>query len=472
MFRIISITGRGVADRELTTVKAVGSDYEYVTNREDKSREIDVYIEIRDKNPSEMRKRIDDVSAFFSWEGYKPVVFSDEPDMTYLAEYEGYEEELEYHHIGIHRGVIKLLVQPHKSKDEKELSLQDATIVDNNGDVPTAPIIELTALQPTTYAMIENGIGEYNLIGFPLDEEGNEQAVDEKVRVLYEDGSTIDSWSTTTNYVDTNFNDVRGVMTSDGSGIRAQTYGTGTKMHGPAITKELPRSLTDFEIVTNIDIVSNREADNFRVELYFVDENLKMLGKIGIKDNSRAFKRRYGLGRVGNYRGKGRANGYAIGGHNYSRDITATTTLFNLWVRREGNLYTFYIGRWRSNRHEWVAKETYLDANGQFNGKLRYITLFVGNYKDRTVPSRLRFNNVEVFELRQLTVDQTPYILRAGDVVTFDHENEDILINGEDVMFLKHFGGEFWRLPKGMNNVILSPPGAFTGTMKYREKQK
>src|SRR5690625_6701248 len=84
-----------------------------------------------------------------------------------------------------------------------------------------------------------------------------------------------------------------------------------------------------------------------------------------------------------------------------------------------------------------------------YGGRLKYIQIYLGSFKDRTVPRRLRVNNVEVFELKRLTVDQTPYILKAGDVVTFDHEAEEILINGEDSMRLKDFGADFFRLHSG-----------------------
>src|SRR5699024_5662299 len=161
----------------------------------------------------------------------------------------------------------------------------------------------------------------------------------------------------------------------------------------------------DFKIASSFDIISNNELHNFRMEIYFLDENLDMIGKLGVKDNSRVFKRRYGLGRVGPYRGSGPENGYAIGGHNYNRDITSTNTLMHLWVTREGNLYTFYIARWANQKYNWVAKETYLDASGEFSGKLKYITLFICSYKDRIILSRLRINYLLVNELKYITHD-------------------------------------------------------------------
>jgi len=141
-------------------------------------------------------------------------------------------------------------------------------------------------------------------------------------------------------------------------------------------------------------------------------------------------------------------------------------------VKREGNLYTFYIARWRNNRHQNTYTATYRDNNGEYSGRLRYIQIYVGNYKDRAVPRRLRINNLEVFELKRLAVDQTPYILSAGDVVTFDHETEEILINGEDSMRLKDFGADFFRLHSGYNQLTVSPEDTFEAYLRYTNKYK
>lgn len=436
-------------------------------------REVVVRFKISDKTNEGFRNRLNKLNSILNGTK-KTLSFTDEDVFFYatLSELELPEEESN----SLIGTITFLCTDPYKySKKEKEFEINDDVIVvENEGNESTAPVIELTAHKPTTYAMIENGVDEYNLVGFPLEEDGQEEIVDDRVSIFREDGSTLNEWSTTLYEVDNNFIDVSGTMTSDGAGIRAESYGKGNKMHGPAVTKELPKALQDFEITADLDIISRRDIENWRAEVYFLDENLKMLGKMGVKDNSRTFKRRFGLGRVGHYRGTGKSNGYAIGSHNYSRNTNVDATIMHLKVKREGDLYTFYIGRWRTGRYQWVVEETYKDKAGTFNGRLKYITLFLGNYQDRPVPFRMRFNKVEVFELKQLTVDQTPYILRPGDVVTFDHVEEDILINGENAMRLKNFGvgNSFWQLLKGHNSVTISPPDTFTGKIKFREKYK
>lgn len=470
-----SVYGRGLPAVEIHPSTAPFFDGSRIHWSRIIERIISVKITMKGGSIPDLREKITDLAMVLTSDRDVEIQFSDEPHLVYYGRFNGFTNEFEVSS----KTQIEFEIicgDPYKySKKEKEFEINDDVIVvENEGNESTAPIIELTAHKPTTYAMIENGVDEYNLVGFPLEEDGQEEIVDDRVSIFREDGSTLNEWSTTLYEVDKNFIDVSGTMTSDGAGIRAESYGKGNKMHGPAVTKELPKALQDFEITADLDIISRRDIENWRAEVYFLDENLKMLGKMGVKDNSRTFKRRFGLGRVGHYRGTGKSNGYAIGSHNYSRNTNVDATIMHLKVKREGDLYTFYIGRWRTGRYQWVVEETYKDKAGTFNGRLKYITLFLGNYQDRPVPFRMRFNKVEVFELKQLTVDQTPYILRPGDVVTFDHVKEDILINGENAMRLKNFGvgNSFWQLLKGYNSVTISPPDTFTGKIKYREKYK
>src|SRR5699024_12379126 len=68
---------------------------------------------------------------------------------------------------------------PYKySKEEKKVSAEDITIINNEGNEPTEPIVELTATKKATFAMISKPNDEYNLLGYPLEEEGQEEVVD------------------------------------------------------------------------------------------------------------------------------------------------------------------------------------------------------------------------------------------------------------------------------------------------------
>src|SRR5690625_7447927 len=82
-------------------------------------------------------------------------------------------------------------------------------------------------------------------------------------------------------------------------------------------------------------------------------------------------------------------------------------TLFYVRVKRVVDTFDFYIAEWRGAKHERSWHEVYRDVNNEYAGKLKYITLYIGNYADRYLPSRLRINSVEVFELATVEEDKT-----------------------------------------------------------------
>lgn len=471
--RIIDVRGRGITEQELTTVHVIGSDEDYVTYRTKPTRFLEIDYEIRAKNKEELRKKIDAVSAIIETTEKVPIIFPDEPDMTYYGEYAGVEENVEYHHVGIHRGTIYILRDKYKYGPEKTVeTTSDTFIVENNGTAEAEPIIELTATQKATFAMVATE-DEYNLIGTPADDDV--VVVDEKTSVLYENGSTIDTWITpvTLDVVDSHFIDhIDGIMGTDGAGIRPETWGTvGQKQHGAGALKELQEPIQDFEIETTFDVISTREIENWRMGIMLFDEFMNNIGMIGLKDNSRNYKRRTPLARIGPYRGSGRGSGYLIGDDS-KVDNARDTTLFYLRFRREGKTFDVYIGEWRSQRHVRNWTGTYHDVANEYMGRLKYISLYITSYQDRVRPTRLRINSVEVFELTKATVDQTPYIIYPGDVVTFDHTIADILLNGESRKDLKNFGGSFFTLKKGVNTLTVTPENTFSTKITYRERYK
>src|SRR5690606_20232218 len=140
--------------------------------------------------------------------------------------------------------------------------------------------------------------------------------------------------------------------------------------------------------------------------------------------------------------------------------------------RREGNRYTFYIANWKNGKHRNALSKSFVDTSNQFTGRLKYITLFIGKYQDRPSPARLRINNVEVFQIKTITEDQTPYIAYPGDLITFDHVNDELLINGEDRTDLKDFGGTYFKLAKGENQLVTFPDGALATQVRFKERFK
>ncbi|WP_461181832.1 distal tail protein Dit, partial [Virgibacillus kimchii] len=204
------------------------------------------------------------------------IQFDNVPGKTYIGRVTGEITDYSRPAPTLRSGTLVFLCKPFKYGPERsQLLTADTAIIENPGTTEADPIFEMEVLEPVTFAMVSNG-EEYNLIGKPVEEEGNEEIVDEKVSVLYENGSTVDEWEISSpDHVDEHANDIDGRMVGDpGVGIRADSYGTGNRMHGPAITRELPEAIQDFEISSVFDIISRREIENFRMEIYFHDENM------------------------------------------------------------------------------------------------------------------------------------------------------------------------------------------------------
>src|SRR5690606_17185695 len=290
--RIIAVRGRGITEQELTTVRVIGSNEDYVTYRTKPPRFLEIDFEIRAKNKEELRKKIDAVSAIIETTEKVPIVFPDEPDMTYYGEYSGVEEDVEYHHVGIHRGTIYILRDKHKYGSEKSVETTSDTFnVENEGTAETEPVIELTATEKATFAMVSNG-EEYNLIGQPSDVE--QQIVDEKNVVLDEVGDTIDTWQPAPGF--------NGTLVRGSQGIQVGNWGSGSGWHGPGAIKEID-PIQDFEIEFFVYVRSETPDRTFRISTNYYDEHMNELGMLRLWDNSDRILRKVVEARVGPYVG-------------------------------------------------------------------------------------------------------------------------------------------------------------------------
>jgi hypothetical protein len=89
-----------------------------------------------------------------------------------------------------------------------------------------------------------------------------------------------------------------------------------------------------------------------------------------------------------------------------------------------------------------------------------------------TVPATTqRINDLKVFQINSPGSNQIPYVARAGDVVVFDHQNDIIRRNGEDITKEKAFIGEYFPLQKGLNTIFVEPAAAITSSkVRWRPK--
>lgn len=392
--------------------------------------------------------------------------FDDEPGRTYFALVQNTIEDFERISI-LRQGSINFLcLDPYGYGPEIPfLFPSDAVNLTNSGTADADPIFELEVLKPVTFAMIQNQNEEYMMIGRPLSV--SEEVVNTKKLLFKEVGDTLDTWTNPPQSVDGGV--VSGTMNSDGAGITVPNYGTGDKWHGPALLKEVTPA-QDFEVDVHLQMRTTEVSQTARVEVYLYDEGMNVLGKMAIMDNQLRLYQKNGEARFGKWTENPHEN-YLISSKNYQY---AWDYWFGmLRFRRVGNELEFYITRiGTNNKHVYSLKKTFRDTGNEFNGKLKYVQIHIGTHGSTGRAYSAKMFSVSAHELTQATEDQTPYIAQTNDVITFDHLNDEILINGEDRKDLKDFGASYFQLAKGGNALVVHPDDSFETRVKYRNRYR
>lgn len=454
---------------ELTTLSVPGKDGSYLVESKIGIRDVDIELLVESDSLVELDDKKHLIyDLFYSREPF--TIIRDFKNLELSVIQEGsYDIENITCSDGEFDITLKML-DPYLYGPEKTLSFPaDIVTFDNNGTAEADPIFELTAKKKTTFAMISNGDNEYNLIGKPADVD--EQLVDEKTLIFSERGETLNTWSDAGTQFD-NGKVTGGQLGTDGTGIHPLTYGDPGDWegwYGPALMKEIS-PIQDFEVEMRLRADTDRPDQLYRIEFYLYDENMNVLGKMAVRDFSLTMDRYAAEGRFGPFLGAGR--NYLISQENYIREGSHFHGMVRM--RRVGQEFEFYVARLRTGenegRHHDILKQTFHDVNNEYQGKLRYVQINIARNTQGRSANVPRINAISAYELRQATVDQTPYILNAGDKVLFDHKDDDILVNGEPRNDLKNFGGSFFKLKKGENMIIVSPEDTFDTKVTFRDK--
>lgn len=463
-FIVNNVDGRGVLGEEISTIEVPGMAGAYQSSKYTPTRTLSVSISLKGESFADLRKKIDRLSSILITDEPVPIKFSDEPDVTYYGSLGGVDHKIEVS--CIYQAVLNFLcTDPFKYGEEDTVNFQsDVLNLQYDGTAPASPIFELEVLKPVTFAMVQNQYDEYQLVGVPT--AVDEQVVDTRTLLFEEVGKTLDQWTSDGTAVDRG--NVSGRFDTDDAGITVPNYGTGKRWHGPALMREIPGT-QDFEVKAHLQMRSTEPNQVGRVEFYLYDEHMNVLGKMAIVDNQVQVYKRYGEARFGPFLGE--HINYPISSRNYFYD-------WNYWFgmlrfRRIGKTFEFYITRiGTNNKHVYSIKKTYVDNANQYAGKLKYVQIHIARFGDNPRPYSSKFFSVSAHALAEAKVDQTPYIARPRDIITLDNFNKEILINGEDVKNLKDFGGSFFNLQRGENQLIVHPANSFITKVRYSDRYK
>jgi len=479
-FIVNSVYGRGITAMDNQLVRLPKRPGALISSYSIPERILNVTITMKGTSGDDLRKRIDELNEILYTEDNEvPIEFIDEEERTYYGKLDAAETELEKSNV--YKAELTFLCSdPYKYGPEETEELGDISTIRNIGTAEASPIFELTAKEKTTFAMISLGAeedSEYNLIGTPVDLD--EVIVDERTVILEERGESLDTWSDSGVKVDGSKAEVTGTLGTDGTGVVVLNYGSPSSdatWYGPALLKEI-NPIQDFEVEMRLRAESKRPSDVYRIEFYLFDENMDTIGKMAIWDNSQARYQYVAEGRIGDYVGK--YENYLISSRNYNFNRKHFHGLIRM--RRVGRKIEFYVARTahgsgETGRHYDEMLIPFTDNGGEYQGDLKYVQIHIGTHQKGTKVNLPRINNFKVTEISEATVDQTPYILYPDDVVTFDHKEDDIRVNGESIFgegdnpIKKDFGGDYFGLDKGFNEIIVTPSNTFESKVTFRDK--
>lgn len=403
---------------------------------------------------------IDELKRWLITKDPVPLEFDDEPGRTYFAVIQNSIEDFEKM-VSLRQGTLQFLCpDPYSYGEEKHAVISsDASIVHNDGIEEADPIFELEVVQHSTFALIQNQDEEYQMVGEPPNVE-TQPFVKEQL-ILHSTMSTTNGW-TAGNQVDNG--SVEGTMISNGSRFLVQSFGNDSeaKWHGPALKTSLSQTLQDFRLDALIQNINGVEEVG-KVEIYLLDVNSVIIGRITLKDAWQDFRRN---------RGEAKAGG--TGGH-YLLDQNYEGAWNNfkgmLRLERIGNQWLSYIAQIKPDgTHHARETRRYTDTANRYMDRVAQIQVHIskfGGFKH----GQMSIDDLKVWKINQPQNHlQQPYLLYPGDILTFDHANDDILLNGEDRTDLKHFGASYFKLKPGQNTIIVQPSDTFTPRLRYRER--
>jgi predicted phage tail component-like protein len=463
-FTTLTVSGRANLSNRINTFEVPGMNGLMESNEQNTSeREITVKYKINDKTNEGFRRRTTLLNSLL--EGSKKVLsFTDEEAIYYatLSENE-LPEESSNNLVGT---LTFLCSDPNKYGPETPIIFSgDSAVLDTLGSAESEAIFELEVLAPITFAMIQNQFDEYMMIGRPTPVEST--AKEEYTLLLSDAMNTLTGWAAATTVTD---GYIRGEIETDGASFRPRSFGIAVapeKWQGPGLVKSFPEEVQDFEMDC---VIGNHNVGwgTGMIEVYLLDTLDRQVARIHMSDS---------------WPGSDRIDGRVqLGYDQYQRFpyITSAPNNIKNWnnfyglmkLQRRGNRWWFYFAKIVDGRRVYVQHKHYIPpVGGIFEDKIAKVQVIFRKWPN-TEATRMNIYNLKFWRINNLAEDEVPIIANPGDIITFDHKNEEILINGEDAKNLKDFGASYFTLKKGENQLILHPSDSFSASGYYRDSYK
>lgn len=343
------------------------------------------------------------------------------------------------------------MLDPYLYRPEKTRTGVNSLAINNEGGELTYPRIKIDVKKDATFIAVSNG-NQLNMIGNYVDADQGYKPFKREERVFWDEmGSTV-SWSNSTTVEE---GTISGTMLADGYSFYASDYGDdSSNWHGPAKKKAIGGTLQDFQV----DAILRQQGGAGQVgsvEVLLLDVQNRVVGKIVLSKRSS-----YNMAVHARIRAGNEQSGHNIMNSRGQYDWVWASFSGVLKIGRIGDYWYAHViaddGKGSLYR-EWT------DRRGIAKAPIAQVQVQIWKYGSTPASSVQSIDDVKVFKINSQE-DGIPYIATAEDVIEFDHVNDVIYKNGQEIMKEKAFIGEFFGLYPGSNGILTEPKDAIGKT--------
>ncbi|PHC44650.1 phage tail protein [Bacillus toyonensis] len=437
-----------------------------------KMRKVIVPVALLYDSAEEAEKLKEEIADWLVTDQPCELIFDDEKDRTFLAVV---DETLDLDQIvNIGEGTLIFICPvPYKLGPIRnaKVKLEQNNIfkmdVLNEGSVFSEPKFKIQVENPSTFIDIINKNGDQHFrIGYPV--KIDETPMSRYELVMHDKANSLVGWTEVGKDFVSDYGIVVGKMIADGARFMSSDYGQGQFWHGPAVKRSITGGpLQDFTLDAIVECRNSDPGTMGRVELYLLDENSVVVGKVGMFDAYRNSSENFGEVIAGN------------GDYNH-RIIAETGYYRTTWNDFYGRLHIARVGNYwqgdialideKGNYHTERFVQWY-DTGNSFMKKVAQIVVHICAFND--APSLIAaVHDIKVQKVNSNTERQIPYIVQKGDRVEIDSSDASIRINGADSINIKDFMSDYIRIEKGKNEIEIFPNNIGQVDVTYRERYR
>lgn len=440
-------------------IRIPGKAGAYLDSTETDVRIRDVPIFIKATSKSNLRKLEEEITAWLITDEPEELIFDDEPDRIYYAVVEGSLDIEEVIRFG--RGVITFVcLDPFKHATEEDfVQFSSGATFNVGGTVKTEPVTKITLAADTTFVAVSDGTN-INLIGQQLNAEDTVFVPEELKAHETMDSKT--GWSVT-NTVEGGVN--QGTLSAMNGKFYTYDYGTAINgWRGPALKKSIAGGpLQDFKVEA---LVEQKGIHNQigSLEIALLDASNNIVAKMLLTKRSATNIAVWARMTAGND-----TLGHNIMNTRGSADWNYQHFHGTIRISRQGNVWNAWIGTLGNDgKYYTVSKASWIDTTNRFTAPITQVQVQLWRYSS-VLATNQTIEDIKIYKLNQDS--GVPVVAKAGDTIIFDHKNDVILRNGEDITKEKAFIGDYFPLVPGTNSVVVEPAEVIASAeVRWRDK--